>query len=159
VPAALFHPFPKAHDVVVSGPYDLQRFIRAQDGVYDTALAELRAGSKQSHWMWFIFPQLAELGRSPTAKYFGISSIEEARAYLRHHLLGSRLRQCVEAMLPWSDRRTAEQILGEVDAMKLRSSLTLFDRVEPNALFNRGLNAFFGGERDERTLALLDAEQ
>jgi uncharacterized protein (DUF1810 family) len=140
----------------VSGSYDLQRFIRAQDGLYETALAELRSGSKQSHWMWFIFPQLAELGRSPTAKYYGIASIDEARAYLEHPLLGSHLRQCAEATLPWSDRRSAEQILGRVDALKLRSSFTLFDIVEPNGVFDRGLLNFFGGGRDELTLALLD---
>jgi uncharacterized protein (DUF1810 family) len=139
--------------------YDLQRFIRAQDGVYETALSELRAGSKQSHWMWFIFPQLAELGRSPTAKYFGILSIEEARAYLEHDLLGSRLRQCVEALLPWAGRRTAEQILGSIDALKLKSSLTLFDAVEPNALFADGVAAFYAGQRDEHTLALLNAQR
>ena len=144
---------------IVSDPYDLQRFIRAQDGLYETALAELRAGSKQSHWMWFIFPQLAELGRSPTARYYGISSIDEARAYLEHPLLGSRLRQSGEAMLPWSDRRSAEKILGSVDAMKLRSSLTLFDIVEPGSLFDRALLNFFAGRRDELTLALLERRQ
>jgi uncharacterized protein (DUF1810 family) len=143
----------------VSSPYDLQRFIRAQDGVYGTALAELSAGSKQSHWMWFIFPQLTELGRSRTARYYGISTIDEARAYLEHEVLGSRLRQCVEAMLPWSDRRSAAQIVGPIDAMKLRSSLTLFDMVEPGGVFDRALLNFFSGQRDELTLALLDRRQ
>jgi uncharacterized protein (DUF1810 family) len=147
----------KAHDALVSDPDDLQRFVRAQDGVYETALAELRAGSKQSHWMWFIFPQLRGLGHSPTAQYYGISSIDEARAYADHAILGPRLRQCVEALLPWSDRRTAEHILGAVDALKLRSSLTLFDVAEPGGLFAAGLAAFFGGEPDQRTLALLTA--
>jgi uncharacterized protein (DUF1810 family) len=141
----------------VSDPYDLQRFIRAQEGIYETALAELRAGSKQSHWMWFIFPQLRGLGHSATATYYGISSLDEARAYLGHTLLGARLHQCVEALLPWSERRTATQILGSVDALKLRSSLTLLDRAEPEAVFAAGLAAFFGGESDERTLALLNA--
>jgi uncharacterized protein (DUF1810 family) len=141
----------------VSDPYDLQRFIRAQEGIYETALAELRAGSKQSHWMWFIFPQLRGLGHSATATHYGISSLDEARAYLGHPLLGARLRQCVEALLPWSERRTATQILGSIDALKLRSSLTLFDRAEPEAVFAAGLAAFFGGESDERTLALLNA--
>jgi uncharacterized protein (DUF1810 family) len=141
----------------VSDPYDLQRFIRAQEGIYETALAELRAGSKQSHWMWFIFPQLRGLGHSATATYYGIASLDEARAYLEHPLLGARLRQCVEALLPWSERRTATQILGSIDALKLRSSLTLFDRAEPEAVFAAGLAAFFGGESDERTLALLTA--
>jgi uncharacterized protein (DUF1810 family) len=142
----------------VSDPYNLQRFVDAQEGTFDRALAELKAGSKQSHWMWFIFPQLAGLGRSPTAQFYGIGSIGEARAYLAHPLLGSRLRQCVEALLAWTVHRTAEQILGSVDALKLRSSLALFDRVEPGSLFARGIGAFYDGERDERTLALLNGE-
>jgi uncharacterized protein (DUF1810 family) len=140
----------------MSDPYNLQRFVDAQDGIFETALAELRAGSKQSHWMWFIFPQLAGLGRSPTAQFYAIASFDEARAYLQHPLLGPRFRAGVEALLPWARKRTAEQILGPIDAMKLRSSLTLFDRVEPDALFAQGLAAFFGGTRDERTLALLN---
>ena len=142
-----------------SDPFDLQRFLDAQQGVIESALAEIRAGSKQSHWMWFIFPQPAELGRSPTAKLFGIKSSEEARAYLEHPLLGPRLRACVEALLPWSSRRSAEQVFGAVDAMKLRSSLTLFDAIEGEALFDRALLNFFGGRRDERTLALLQSPQ
>lgn len=137
-------------------PYNLQRFLNAQDGVYKTALAELSAGSKRSHWMWFVFPQLAGLGRSPTAEYYAIASIDEARAYLAHPMLGSRLRACVEAILPWGAKCSAEQIFGAVDAMKLRSSLTLFDRAEPGDPFAAGLAAFFAGERDERTLALLE---
>jgi uncharacterized protein (DUF1810 family) len=139
--------------------FDLQRFLDAQEGVIGTALAELRAGSKQSHWMWFVFPQLAELGRSPTAKFYGLASIDEARAYLGHPLLGPRLRQCVEALLLWVGTRGAEQILGPIDAMKLRSSLTLFDRVEPKGVFDRGLLNFHGGTRDELTLALLERER
>lgn len=138
-------------------PHNLQRFVDAQDGVYATVLAELGAGSKQTHWMWFIFPQLRGLGFSPTSQYYGIASIEEARAYLEHPMLGSRLRECVEAILPWHARLSAEQILGPVDGLKLRSSLTLFDRVETNTLFAAGLRVFFAGEPDERTLALLDA--
>jgi uncharacterized protein (DUF1810 family) len=140
----------------VSDPHNLQRFVDAQDGVFETSLRELQAGSKQSHWIWFIFPQLAGLGRSPTAQYYAIASLGEARAYLSHPLLGLRLRSCVEALLPWAARRSADQILGSIDAVKLRSSLTLFDRVEPDSLFARGLAGFFGGERDERTLALLN---
>ena len=107
--------------------------------------------------MWFIFPQLRGLGLSPTAQLYGIASLEEARAYLEHPLLGGRLRQCVEAVLPWSDRFSAEQILGSIDAQKLRSSLTLFDQVAGSTLFAAGLAAFFGGEPDPRTLALLSA--
>ena len=136
-------------------PYHLQRFIDAQEGTFETALSELKAGSKQSHWMWFIFPQLAGLGRSPTAQYFGIASSDEARAYLDHRLLGARLRECVEATLPWAAKRSAGEIFGAIDEMKFRSSLTLFDRVEPNQLFERALAGFFNGRRDERTLALL----
>jgi uncharacterized protein (DUF1810 family) len=143
----------------VSDPYNLQRFLDAQEGVFDTALAELSSGSKQSHWMWFIFPQLVGLGRSPTAQFYAIASFHETQAYLDHPRLGQRLRRSVEALLPWAGRRTAEQILGPVDAMKLRSSLTLFDRVGPAGLFDRGLAAFFSGERDERTLALLNGAQ
>jgi len=139
----------------MSDRHNLQRFMDAQDGIFVTALAELHAGSKRSHWMWFIFPQLAGLGRSPTAKFYGIASIDEARAYLRHPLLGSRLRQCVEALLPWKDR-SADEILGPIDAMKLKSSLTLYDRIEPHGIFSAGLEAFYGSERDEQTLALLN---
>jgi uncharacterized protein (DUF1810 family) len=143
----------------VSDLYDLERFIRAQDGVYESALAELRAGSKQSHWMWFIFPQLRGLGHSQTAVYYGISSLEEAHAYLSHPLLGTRLRECVEAVLHWRGRRSAQEILGSIDAVKLRSSLTLFDRVDPHSLFDQGLLNFFAGKRDELTLALLHRGQ
>jgi uncharacterized protein (DUF1810 family) len=142
----------------VSDPHNLQRFIEAQNGTYDTALAELHSGSKRSHWMWFIFPQLAGLGRSPTAQFYGIASVEEAVAYLQHPLLGSRLKQCVEALLPWK-ARPAEQILGAIDAMKLKSSLTLFDRVEPHGIFAAGLAAFYASEPDEQTLALLNRAQ
>jgi uncharacterized protein (DUF1810 family) len=143
----------------VSDPYSLQRFINAQEGVFETAIAELRAGSKQSHWMWFVFPQLASLGRSPTAQYYGIASLDEARAYLNHPILGSRLREAIEAILPWARRRAAEQILGPIDALKLRSSLTLFDRIEPGSLFDRALQGFYAGERDEHSLALLNGER
>jgi uncharacterized protein (DUF1810 family) len=142
--------------VTASDPYDLQRFVAAQDGVFETALAELGAGSKQSHWMWFVFPQLRGLGRSPTAQHYGISSFEEARAYLSHALLGDRLRQSVEALLPWAGRRTPEEVLGPIDAMKLRSNLTLFDAVEPNSIFRDALDAFFKGAADQHTLALLE---
>jgi uncharacterized protein (DUF1810 family) len=143
----------------VNDPYDLQRFMDAQEAVFETARSELRAGSKQSHWMWFVFPQLAGLGRSPTAQYYAISSTGEARAYLAHPLLGPRLRECVDVLLPWSRRRSAEQIFGPVDALKLRSSLTLFDRIEPRKSFAEALEKFFGGEPDERTLALLNGER
>jgi uncharacterized protein (DUF1810 family) len=145
--------------VVSFDPHDLQRFLDAQDGVIEAALAELHAGAKQSHWMWFVFPQLRGLGHSPTARLYGIGSFDEARAYLDHPLLGDRLRQCVEALLPWAGKRSAEQILGSIDAMKLKSSLTLFDRAEPRGMFELALVNFFGGRRDERTLALLDGRE
>ena len=137
--------------------YNLQRFVDAQDRVYRVALAEILAGAKQSHWMWFIFPQLTGLGHSPTAKYYGIASLDEARAYLGHAKLGPRLRECAAALLPWADRRSAQQILGPIDAVKLRSSLTLFGHVEPKAIFATVLEQFFAGDRDDRTLALLNA--
>jgi uncharacterized protein (DUF1810 family) len=141
----------------VSDPYDLQRFVDAQQGAFQTALAELRAGAKRSHWIWFIFPQLRGLGHSPAAQHYGIGSLDEAHAYLAHAVLGLRLRECVGALLPWASRRSAGQILGQVDALKLRSSMTLFDEVEPEALFAEALGGFYDGQRDERTLALLNA--
>ena len=143
----------------MTDPHNLQRFIDAQAGIYESVLAELSAGQKQSHWMWFIFPQLAGLGFSPTAQHYAIASLDEARAYLEHPLLGDRLRECVEAVLPWFNQFSAEQILGSIDALKLKSSLTLFDQVEPNTLFAAGLAAFYAGERDERTLAMLNAQR
>jgi len=141
-----------------SDPYNLQRFIDAQDGVIDAALAELRAGSKQSHWMWFVFPQLAGLGSSPMAQFYAIGSIAEARAYVDQPLLGQRLRDCVEAVSAWAGKRTPEQMLGLIDAMKLRSSLTLFDQVAPGSVFGDTLSSLFDDNPDERTLALLNAE-
>jgi uncharacterized protein (DUF1810 family) len=150
----------QAHDGGVSStdPYNLQRFVDAQDGVIDAPLVELRAGAKQSHWMWFVFPQLAGLGHSPTAQFYAIASPAEARAYLDHPLLGSRLRECVDALIPWAGKRSAEQIFGSVDAMKLRSCLTLFDRIEPGGAFEKALVNFFGGDRDQRSLALFNAQ-
>jgi uncharacterized protein (DUF1810 family) len=143
----------------VNDPYNLQRFIDAQEDDFDAALDELQAGRKQSHWMWFIFPQIAGLGISPTAQYYAISSLDEARAYLAHPVLGPRLRQCLGALLQWAGTRCADHILGQIDALKLRSSLTLFDQAEPSGLFARALAAFYGGAPDERTLALLNAKQ
>ena len=142
----------------MSDSYRLERFVAAQDrgGTYERAVAELRGGAKVSHWMWFVFPQLRGLGRSPTAQYYGIASLDEARAYLDHPVLGLRLRQCVEAVLPWADKRTAEQILGPVDAMKLRSSMTLFAAANPGEpVFAEVLAKFFGGIGDDATLARL----
>jgi len=133
---------------------DLSRFVEAQEGVYEAALAELIAGEKRSHWMWFIFPQLAGLGLSAMAQHYAIGSLAEARDYLGHPLLGPRLRTCTEAMLGHPDR-PAEAILGGVDALKFRSSITLFDAVAPDDIFASALDTFCDGQRDERTLALL----
>ncbi|HEX6603631.1 MAG TPA: DUF1810 domain-containing protein [Sphingomicrobium sp.] len=135
--------------------FDLDRFLEAQAGIFEQAFEELRAGAKQSHWMWFVFPQMAGLGRSPTARYFAIASSAEARAYLAHPLLGPRLRSAVEAVLPWAGRRSVEQIFGEIDAIKLKSSLTLFEAVSGDALFTQAIDGFFAGQRDGRTLELI----
>jgi uncharacterized protein (DUF1810 family) len=135
-------------------PFQLQRFVDAQKNVVDTALMELQDGRKRTHWMWFIFPQLAELGRSPTAQFYGIRSLHEARAYLAHPLLGERYRQCAEAVHAWAGKKGAPEILGDVDAMKLRSSLTLFEVASGDPLLAEMLQAFFGGP-DEATLQIL----
>ena len=134
---------------------DLDRFVAAQASIYEQALAELRAGQKRSHWMWFVFPQLAGLGRSATAHYYAIASADEARAYLAHPLLGPRLRDCAAAVLGHTDK-SAEDIFGSIDAMKLKSSMTLFEAVADDpAPFASVLDAFFGGARDRATLDLL----
>jgi len=141
----------------MADPDGLQRFVEAQAGVYARALAELEAGRKRSHWMWFIFPQLAGLGRSAMAQHYAIGSRAEAEAYLEHALLGPRLRECTGAVLR-HEGEPAERIFGAVDAVKFRSSMTLFEAVsgavEP--AFGEALDAFYGGERDGSTLALLD---
>lgn len=137
---------------------DLQRFVRAQDdhGTYDRALAELRAGRKTSHWMWFVFPQVSGLGQSPTAKHYELAGLGEARAYLDHDVLGPRLRDCCQALLGLDDDATADRVLGTVDAMKLRSSMTLFAQAHPDEpLFTAVLDRFYDGATDERTIALL----
>ena len=134
--------------------FRLSRFLAAQDGVIETALAELRAGRKQGHWMWFVFPQLEGLGRSPMAQHFAIASLAEARAYLAHPVLGERYREAVEAMLASAGQKSAVAVLGDVDAMKLRSSLTLFQSASGDPLFARALAAFFD-DPDPLTLELL----
>ena len=136
-------------------PYNLSRFVEAQRACFETALLELRAGAKRSHWMWFVFPQIEGLGRSPTAQLYAIRSLNEARAYLEHPLLGPRLRQGVEALLAHAGQISAEQILAPIDAAKLRSCLTLFEAASDEPLFGRALDGFFGGARDPRTLQLL----
>ena len=141
----------------MSDRYNLQRFIDAQSTTYATALAELKAGRKQSHWMWFIFPQLAGLGRSATAQRYAIANIKEARAYLEHPVLGPRLIECAQALPVWRER-TATQIMGSPDDMKLHSSMTLFAVAAPQQrVFAEVLQAFFAGQADERTLELLGA--
>jgi uncharacterized protein (DUF1810 family) len=140
-----------------SDPFQLQRFVDAQEGVFDAALSELRSGTKQGHWIWFMFPQIAGLGLSETSRRFAIRSLEEARTYLDHPLLGPRLRRSVEALLAWAGKRDPETILGSIDAMKLRSSLTLFATAAPDEpLFGRALGAFFDSP-DPETLRRLPA--
>lgn len=135
--------------------FELQRFVDAQKGVFDSTLSEIRNGAKRSHWMWFVFPQLAGLGQSPMSRRYAIRSPDEAKAYLDHPLLGDRLRKSVEALLAWSGKRDAIAIFGAVDAMKLRSSLTLFAAAAPDGeMFERALVAFFGSP-DPATLRLL----
>jgi len=136
--------------------FDLQRFVDAQKPVYDTVVGELRGGRKRSHWMWFVFPQLRGLGNSPTAVRFAISSVDEARAYLDHELLGARLRECA-GLVARIEGRSAEEIFGWPDDMKLRSSMTLFAHAaDDNAEFVAVLEKFYGGEEDPATVELLN---
>ncbi|WP_210086766.1 DUF1810 domain-containing protein [Mycobacterium sp. OAE908] len=140
-------------------PFDLHRFVDAQQRIYDTVLAELRAGAKRSHWIWFVFPQLRGLGRSPTAQHYGISTLDEARAYLAHPVLGARLRECTE-LVAAIDGRSVDEIFGWPDNLKVRSSMTLFARAsdEPGteAGFRAVLDKFYGGEEDPATVELLN---
>jgi uncharacterized protein (DUF1810 family) len=136
-------------------PYRLERFVTAQDGVYDEAVAELRRGRKTSHWMWFVFPQIAGLGRSATAQRYAIGSLDEARAYLQHPVLGPRLIECA-AILAGNADATARQIFGDIDAMKLRSSMTLFRHAAPDEpVFGRVIDRFFEGAEDAETVRRL----
>jgi uncharacterized protein (DUF1810 family) len=136
-------------------PFGLGRFVSAQEDVYDSALAEIRGGHKRTHWMWFVFPQIAGLGFSATSARFAIKSAAEARAYLAHPILGPRLIECCEALLEPSSGSAAE-IFGSPDDMKLRSCATLFASVsEPGSVFERVLARYFDGEPDERTKLLL----
>jgi uncharacterized protein (DUF1810 family) len=139
----------------VDDPYHLQRFVDAQNPVYEQVCAELRNGRKASHWMWFIFPQLRGLGSSPTATTFGISSREEAQAYLAHPVLGKRLRDCT-LLVNEAEGRSAEQIFGYPDVLKFRSSMTLFASVTPDdQVFKHALQKYFDGEPDRLTLERL----
>jgi uncharacterized protein (DUF1810 family) len=143
----------------MSDRFDLERFVAAQDagGTYEAAVEELRAGRKRSHWMWFVFPQIAGLGQSPTSRRYAITSLAEARAYLAHPVLGPRLIECAR-VLSGLEAGTADDVFGGVDAMKLRSSMTLFARADPaNAVFGDVLKRYFGGAPDEVTDRLLEA--
>jgi uncharacterized protein (DUF1810 family) len=136
-------------------PFDLRRFVDAQDHVYDTVLAELRNGAKRSHWIWFVFPQLRGLGHSATAQQYGISSLDEARAYLAHPLLGPRLREC-SRLVAAIDGRSVDQIFGWPDNLKVRSSMTLFAHAtDDDAEFRAVLDKFYDGEDDSATVELL----
>jgi len=139
----------------MSDPFDLQRFVDAQDRVYEAALAELTAGAKRSHWMWFVFPQIAGLGSSAMAQRYAIASLEEAREYLAHPVLGPRLRDCTAAVLA-APHRDAHRVFGSPDDLKFRSSMTLFTEAAPqDPLFRAALGRFFEGDPDARTLEIL----
>ena len=147
-------------EVTVEDPYDLERFVTAQDagGTYQHALDELRGGSKRSHWMWFVFPQIAGLGQSPTARKYAVTSIDEAKAYRRHPVLGPRLLECAGAVAALEDR-TAGQIFGGIDERKLHSSMTLFLRADPQqSVFQEVLAKYFDGLPDAATDRLLGTE-
>jgi uncharacterized protein (DUF1810 family) len=136
-------------------PYNLSRFLRAQEDVYAQALSEIRGGQKRTHWMWYIFPQLDGLAFSSTSKHYSIKSVEEARAYLAHPVLGPRLRECAEAVVR-VEGRSATAIFGSPDDLKLRSCATLFACVSPpGSVFDRLLEKYYGGGRDDKTLRLL----
>jgi uncharacterized protein (DUF1810 family) len=137
-------------------PFDLNRFVTAQAGSYDSALAEIAAGQKRSHWMWYVFPQLAGLGSSPMAMRYAIRSLDEARAYLDHAVLGPRNAACVAALEALPAAATARAVFGEIDAVKLCSSLTLFVAARPSAMLDAAIARWCGGP-DSRTLALLAA--
>jgi len=138
-------------------PHNLDRFLKAQEGIYDTALAEIKNGRKASHWMWFIFPQVQGLGHSDTAKFYAIKGKEEAQEYLSHPILGQRLIEISEELLQLHSSN-AVQIFGNIDAVKLKSSMTLFSLL-PNAspVFQKVLNKFFHGEKDDRTIGIVTA--
>lgn len=147
----------KRSDAIGRGdPFDLSRFTPAQERIYDRVLAELRSGQKRTHWMWYIFPQIDGLGHSTTTKHYAIKSIEEARQYLNHSVLGTRLLECAEAVLAVEGRSVSE-IFGYPDDLKLKSSMTLFETVaDKRSVFVRVLDKYFHGERDVRTLHLLE---
>jgi uncharacterized protein (DUF1810 family) len=140
-------------------PYDLNRFVAAQRDDYERALSEIRDGEKQSHWMWYVFPQFEGLGFSPTSRQYSIKSLAEARAYLAHPTLGPRLVECSDAALQ-VEGRSAREVFGSPDDLKLRSCATLFASITPpGSVFHRLLTKYFRGEQDDKTLRLLGAAQ
>ncbi len=140
----------------MSDPHDLQRFVTAQEGVYESAVAELRAGRKTGHWIWFVFPQIAGLGMSAMSQRYAIASLAEARAYLEHPVLGPRLAQCADILVELGGRHSAQDVFGGIDAVKLRSSMTLFARAsEDDSVYHAVLDQYFGGETDPQTDARL----
>jgi uncharacterized protein (DUF1810 family) len=142
---------------MITDPFDLQRFLDAQAPIYPVVLGELRSGSKQSHWMWFIFPQLAGLGQSAMAQRFAISSRDEAVAYLSHNVLGYRLQECTR-LVNTVEGRTIREILGSPDDLKFHSSMKLFDAVSSGPEFAAAILTFYGGKRDRKTLDLFSRE-
>lgn len=139
---------------------DLERFLTAQAPLMPQVMAELQAGHKQSHWMWFVFPQLEALGRSATAKFYGLQDLTEAKAYLAHPVLGARLVECTRAVLAHAGKKTAHEIFGTPDDLKFRSSMTLFMLAAPQRdVFRSALDAFHAGEADENTARLVGADR
>ncbi len=145
--------------MTASDPFDLERFVEAQSETYESAVAEIRAGRKQSHWMWFVFPQLHGLGYSAMARRYGITGLAEARAYLSHPVLGARLRECAEVLEALDSGESVTGIFGSTDAMKLRSSLTLFAQAAgEESVFERLLDKYFAGRCDDLTVAALQEQ-
>jgi uncharacterized protein (DUF1810 family) len=143
-------------DMNPNDPYDLNRFLSAQEGVYERALAELKGGRKRTHWIWFIFPQIDGLGYSPTAKHYSIKSMGEARQYLDHPVLGKRLLECTEAVVALRGG-SASEIFGYPDDLKFKSSMTLFEKISGlGSVFSSALDRYCHGERDTATLGLLE---
>lgn len=136
--------------------FDLSRFHKAQEYSYQAAFAEIKEGYKRSHWMWYIFPQIKGLGRSSMSEYYGITCLDEAKSYLEDEVLGPRLKEICEELMSHSDK-SARDIFGGVDSMKLKSSMTLFDKVSPNDVFAKVLDIFFDSKRDKRTLSIMES--
>lgn len=141
-----------------SNNFNLVRFVEAQNGVYPIALKELQEGRKRSHWMWYVFPQFKHLGHSYNAKYYGISGIEEAAAFLKHPILGQRLREVTSTILNLQEN-DAEAIFGGIDAIKLRSSMTLFHFISSNDIYTSVLDKYFQGDKDNRTVSILSTQK